>query len=74
MEKFNLNISISGDSRWNIKADADENQLSMVMDIIKLIMENGQKEDAMARKDTLEKFDFKKERMEFERLLRRNVE
>ena len=52
MEKLNLNISISGDSHWNIKADADENRLSMVMDIIKLIMGNCQIEDATKRKET----------------------
>ena len=74
MKNFNLNISISGDSRWNIKADADENQLSMVMDIIKLIMENGQKENTLARMRAMEKYDFNKERMEFERVLRRNIE
>lgn len=74
MEKFNLNISISGDSRWNIKADADENQLSIVMDIIKLIMENGQKENTLASMKAMEKYDFNKERTEFERVLRSNIE
>lgn len=74
MEKFNLNISISSDSRWNIKADADENQLSMVMDIIKLIMENSQKENTLASMRAMEKYDFNKERMEFERVLHRDVE
>ena len=74
MKNFNLNISISNDSRWNIKTDADENQLSMVMDIIKLIMENGQKGNTLARMRAMEKYDFNKERMEFERVLRRNIE
>ena len=74
MKNFNLNISISNDSRWNIKADADENQLSMVMDIIKLIMENGQKENTLASMRAMEKYDFNKERMEFERVLHRDVE
>ena len=74
MEKLNLNISISGDSHWNIKADADENRLSMVMDIIKLIMGNCQIEDATKRKETLEKYDIVAERRELERVLHRNLE
>ena len=70
MQKFNMNISISDDFRWDISTEVTADQLPLVMDIMKLVMEHSKKrEDERKQEAGMDNSDIKKEREEFERLL-----
>lgn len=70
MQKFNMNISTSDDSRWDISTEVTADQLPLVMDIMKLVMEHSKKrDDERKQKAGTDNSDIKKEREEFERLL-----
>jgi len=70
MQRFNMNISTSDDFHWDIRTKVTADQLSLVMDIMKLVMEHSKKKDGeREQKASMDVFDIKKESEEIERLL-----
>ena len=63
MQKFNMNISTSDDFRWDISTKVTADQLPLVMDIMKLVMEHSKKrDDERKQKAGTDNSDIKKER------------